>query len=135
MMNKKNIGAMLFLTIFLLTGCADVANNDTTNVTNVSSVSIDNNDENKTSDDIANHIYEKLSDSDKKQIVSLQDAIVEKIVLENDIGIQKTSESIPIINGMEVFKVSYETSNETLGDFIVYANTNDLSILGYGLRD
>ena len=93
-----------------------------------------NNSESKNSKELTDGIYKKLSDADKEMIIDLQDASISKVILESDNGIKKVNENIDI-TGKELYKAVYKTNDATIGDFIVYADTNDLSILGYGLLD
>lgn len=65
-------------------------------------------------------------------IIDLSEANINKVVLKSDKGVKKVSESVDII-GNEIYKAEYRTNNETLGELIVYADIDDLSILGYGL--
>lgn len=122
--------------ILILAGCGNnedqsikvspVVSNSNTDVHEESNTNTDR--------DLLASVYEKLSDSDKKMIVDLSEANINKVILESDKGIKKVNDSVDII-GNEIYKAEYKTNNETLGYFIVYADINELSILGYGLID
>ncbi|MDD7403633.1 MAG: hypothetical protein SO170_09100 [Butyribacter sp.] len=143
---KKYLLTITIMMLFLMTGCK---NNDGQNVKESPEVSksdikspdvLDsntenkNNSESKNSKELTDGIYKKLSDADKEMIIDLQDASISKVILESDNGIKKVNENIDI-TGKELYKAVYKTNDATIGDFIVYADTNDLSILGYGLLD
>ncbi len=134
--NTKYLLTVILMMIFILTGCGK---NENQSVEESSSVSNSNTDvyvENNTntSTELLDSIYEKLSDADKEIIVNLSEANIGKVILESDKGVKKVNDSVDVI-GNEIYKAEYKTNNETLGNLIVYADVNDLSILGYGLID
>lgn len=132
---RKYFFSGIMMLVFLLAGCG---NNENNSIKESSTVSNSNTEvyyegsNTNTDRNVLNSIYEKLSDSDKKMIVDLSKANIDKVVLENDEGIKKVNDSVDIV-GSEIYKAEYKTNNETLGELIVYADIKELSILGYGL--
>jgi hypothetical protein len=84
--------------------------------------------------DIINSIYDKLPSEEKDQVKDLDNSKMEIVTLSSEDGIGKVNED-DVITGIELYKVQYITNDEILGDLIVYAAKDDLTICGYGLRD
>ncbi len=132
--SRRFFGFAIVMMSFVLSSCG----NGDKHIIKEKSIVISNNNADKgkmntnKERDLLDTIYEKLSESDKKMIIDLSEANINKVVLKSDKGVKKVSESVDII-GNEIYKAEYRINNETLGELIVYADIDNLSILGYGL--
>lgn len=134
--SKKYLFISVVVMLLVLAGCGNKEERGEKESTTVSNTAVDQYRESDTEhkSDLLASIYEKLSDSDKEMIVDLSEAVISTVVLENDKGVKKVNESAEMI-GKKIYKAEYKTDDETLEEVIVYADMEDLSILGYGLVD
>ena len=119
---------------FLMVGCSGLTikeknKNDAIDVQMTEKQSLEMSDR-----DIINSIYDKLPSEEKDQVKDLDNSKMEIVTLSSEDGIGKVNEN-DVITGIELYKVQYITNDEILGDLIVYAAKDDLTICGYGLRD